>query len=42
MGNCYAYGEGVIESRAEAMKWYAQAAEQGHAEAKRCLKKIKR
>jgi hypothetical protein len=31
----YDYGDGVAEDRAEAVRWYRLAAEQGHAEARR-------
>ena len=40
LGLCYADGEGVAEDKAEAVKWFRKAAEQGHEDAIDALKEI--
>ena len=40
LGHCYFYGWGVAEDKAEAVKWYRKAAEQGHEKAKAALKEL--
>ncbi len=36
----YKYGAGVAMDKAEVVKWYRKAAEQGNADAKEALKKL--
>ena len=33
LGNCYYFGEGVVQDKAQAVKWFQKAAEQGDADA---------
>lgn len=44
VGNCYFFGEGVIQNYAESVRWYRKAAEQGYfianARLKSCLKRL--
>ena len=40
LGDCYFHGDGVKQNRAEAVKWYRKAAEQGLSVAQDALKKI--
>ena len=39
LGVLYEKGQGVRQDNAEAVKWYRKAAEQGHLEAKKSLKR---
>ena len=34
IGNCYFEGKVVVKDKAEAVRWYRKAAEQGHADAR--------
>jgi TPR repeat protein len=38
---CYENGIGVAKDEKEALKWYTKAAEQGDANAKKALEKLK-
>ena len=40
LGVCYLNGDGVEKDRTEALKWLREAAERGHAKAKKALKKL--
>ena len=40
LGRCYLAGEDVIKDESEAIKWFRQAAEQGHEEARDALRQI--
>ena len=40
LGVCYLNGDGVKKDRTEALKWLREAAERGHAKAKKALKKL--
>ncbi len=37
IGECYDFGQGIAENKAEAVKWYKKAAERGYAKAQRAL-----
>lgn len=41
LGICYEKGQGVSKDPKEAVKWYRKAAEQGHIDAKKALKRLK-
>ncbi len=41
LGTCYEDGIGVEADLTEAREWYGRAAEQGHREAKKALKKLR-
>ena len=41
LGKCYEKGQGVAKDLKEAVKWYRKAAEQGHIDAKKALKRLK-
>ena len=42
LGYMYATGRGVAEDNTEAVRWYRLAAEQGHAGARRVLRRLNR